>query len=420
MLNMDISNLWSGMSLPDLLGWEAQLAEAQRRLQRTFSEEFSDWMWRKDTVPKELVNAIRNAARRIRMQSDTLVIIGADEALLGIRGALEMLRGTRHNEIPTKPRIHFAGGDLSTRDLRELLNLLDDREFSVCFITYRGTNVEPALAFRALKWKLIDKYGEQAARERIYVVTEEEERTLFNKMQEQGIAVFDTPRRVGGRFSVLSAVGLLPLLVAGIDPMDLLAGAAEMQEQLSLGSFDNPAWLYCAGRRVLWESGRSIELLVSSEPRMQTLGKFWQHLFADYPGPLTLSALYGRDARLADDRLDVFETYLRTDAPEDPLAIPSEWDDTDTMSFLEGRSFADAEAALLDGVMGAHLGNGIPAFLLESGRIDAKLAGALLHFLEFSAALWMLLIGEDPFAPRPLSEARKTMLSTLGACGFSS
>ena len=236
-------------------------------------------------------------------------------------------------------------------------------------------------------------------------------------MEEQGITVFDTPRKVCGRFSVLSAVGLLPLMVAGIDPAALLAGAEEMEEQLRLASFESPAWRYCAGRRLLWERGRTVELLMACESRMGAFCKFWQHLFADYPGPLSVSALCGLDARLGDGRKDVFETYLRAQPPEDPVPVESAWDDTDAMSFLEGRTLADVEAASLDAVIEDHLDCGIPAFLLDCGPLNARLAGGLIHFLEYTAALWTFFLGEDPFAERPLSRSRKRMLDTLGAPG---
>ena len=227
MLNLDLSNLWSGVSLPELLAWEPQLQEAHRRLLDGLSGPFADWSWRTSTMPKGVLTRLRDAARRIRSTSDTLVVIGADEAVLGIRGVLELLRGRLHNTNPNKPRIYFTGGDLSSRDFRELLNLLDDREFSLCLITYAGCTMESALAYRALKWKLTAKYGEDGARERIYAVTEEEEGRLFHRMEEQGITVFDTPRKVCGRFSVLSAVGLLPLMVAGIDPAALACALTE-------------------------------------------------------------------------------------------------------------------------------------------------------------------------------------------------
>lgn len=417
MLNLDISNLWNGVSLPELLAWEPQLQEAQRRLLDGLDGDFADWTCRTSTMPKSVLSRLREAARRIRATSDTLVVIGADEAVLGIRGVLELLRGRLHNTSPNKPRIYFTGGDLSSRDFRELMNLLDDREFSLCLITYAGCTMESALAYRALKWKLTAKYGEDGARERIYAVTEEEEGRLFHRMEEQGITVFDTPRKVCGRFSVLSAVGLLPLMVAGIDPAALLAGVEELEEQLRLASFESPAWRYCAGRRLLWERGRTVELLMACESRMGAFCKFWQHLFADYPGPLSVSALCGRDARLGDGRKDVFETYLRAQPPEDPVPVESAWDDTDAMSFLEGRTLADVEAASLDAVIEDHLDCGIPAFLLDCGPLNARLAGGLIHFLEYTAALWTFFLGEDPFAERPLSRSRKRMLDTLGAPG---
>ncbi|MEA4964406.1 MAG: hypothetical protein VB055_01110 [Oscillospiraceae bacterium] len=417
MLNMDVSNLWNGIALPDLLSWERQTANAQRRLQDGLQERFSDWMWQKETVPVGELDRIRAAARRIRGCADTLVVVGADEAILGIRGILELLRGELHNQSPVKPQIYFTGGDLSSRDFRQLLSLLDERDFCVNFITYAGTTMESALAYRALKWKLTERYGESGAQARIFVTTEQEEGRLFHRMEEQGITVFDTPRQVCGRFSVLSAVGLLPLCVAGLDPAELLEGASELSPQLRLSSFENPAWLYCAGRRLLWDKGRSVELLAGCENRMTAFGDWWRHLFADYPGPMTVSAVYPRDARLADGRQDVFETYLCFAPPEDPVPVESQWDDTDSLGWLEGRSLADVEDAALQGLLEDHLDRGVPAFQLLCGDLDAQLAGELLHFFEFSAALFATLVGEDPFGARKAPKYRRNMLRNLGAPG---
>lgn len=417
MLTLDISNLWSGLSLPDLLGCEPELFEAQRHLLDNLDDRFADWMWQKSTAPKSVLQQLRTAAQQIRRTSDTLVVVGTDEAILGVRGTLKLLRGCRHNDNPTKPRIYFTGNHVSSRDFRELMNILDDRDFSVCFITYAGTTMESALAYRSLKWKLVSKYGEKEAMERIYVVTEEEEGRLFHRMQEQGATVFDTPRKLCGRFSVLSAVGLLPLMVAGVDADELLRGAEEMYKLLRLASFDNPAWLYCAGRRLLWTQGRPAELLISPEPRAVTLGTFWQHLFADSPGPLAFSVLYNRDSPLADRHPDVFETYLRLEQPEDPVMVEAEWDDADTMGFLEGRSFGDITQAALDGAIESHGNSGIPAFLLDCGQPNAHTAGELLHFLEFSAVLWSVWLGKNPFAAKSVPESRQFMLRNLGAPG---
>lgn len=417
MLMLDISNLWSGLSLPDLLGCEPELFEIHRQLLANLDERFADWTWQKSTAPKNVMQQLRAAASQIRRTSDALVVVGTDEATLGIRAALELLRGCRHNDDPTKPSIYFAGNDVSSRDFRELMNILDDRDFSVCFITYAGTTMESALAYRSLKWKLTAKYGEEEARSRIYVITEEEEGRLFHRMQEQGVAVFDTPRKLCGRFSVLSAVGLLPLLVAGVDAGELLRGAEAMYDQVRLASFDNPAWLYCAGRRLLWGQNRPVELLVAPERRAVTLTIFWQHLFADAPGPMSLSVLYNRDSSLADGHPDIFETYLRLDEPEDPVMVEAAWDDADTMEFLEGRSFGDIARTALDGVIESHGNHGIPCFLLECGQLNAHTVGEILHFLEFSAVLWAAWLGKDPFAVNSTPESRHFMLKSLGAPG---
>lgn len=417
MLNLDVSSLWNGVGLQDLLSWEQSVFFAQRRLLDGLQDQFSDWMWQKDTVPQEELRRIRAAAKKIRGSSDTLVVVGADDAILGIRGTLELLRGCHHNQSPVKPQIYFTGGDLSSRDFRQLLGLLEERDFSLNFITYAGTTMESALAYRALKWKLTEKYGEAGAKERIYVTTEQEEGRLFHRLEEQGITVFDTPRQVSGRFSVLSAVGLLPLCVAGIDPMELLAGASRISPLLQLSSFENPAWLYCAGRRLLWEKGRTVELLCSCESRLSAFGDWWRHLFADYPGPMTVSAGYPRDARLVSDRQDVFETYLAFAPPEDPVPVESQWDDNDALGWLEGRTLSDVEQASQQGLWEDHMDRGIPAFQLLCDDLDAENAGELIHFFEFSAALFSALVGEDPFGTRKSQNYRRIMLRNLGAPG---
>lgn len=407
MLALDISNLWNSLALPDLLGCEPDLFSAHRMLLDGLDDRFADWMWQRATAPQAVMQRLRAAVQQIRKTSDTLVVVGTDASILGIRGILELLRGRNHNDDPTKPRIYFTGSNVSSRDFRELLELLDGREFSLCFITYADITMEPALAYRALKWKLIAKYGEQEALSRIYAVTEEGDGQLLHRMQEQGISVFDTLRRLCGRFSVLSTAGLLPLMVAGINVNELLRGAEAIHEQLLLASFDNPAWLYCAGRRLLWSQNRQIELIACPEQRTTALVAFWQYLFADVPGPLPSAVLYPRDATLADSHPQLFETYLRLEPPEDPVMVESAWDDSDTMAFWEGQSFGDIAQALLDNTIEAHSSNGIPAFLLECGQLCAHTAGELLHFLEFSAVLWSALSGSDPFSPKSVPNYRR-------------
>ncbi len=385
MLSLDISNLWSGLSLPDLLGCEPALFEAHSQLFNELDEQLADWMWLNSTVPQAAMQELRDAANRIRTTSDALVVIGTDAVTLGIRGVLELLRGCRHNDDPTKPRIYFTGGDVSTRDFRELTELLDEQDFSVCYIHEDAT--ESALAFRSLKWKLTARYGEKEAHERIYVITDTEH--LFSRIE--GITICPALRKLRGRYSLLSAVSLLPLLVEGVDTSELLRGAEAISEQLRLASFDNPAWLYCAGRQLLRAQNRTTELLVSPEPCTDTLSAFWQNLFLGIPGPLPMPVRCTRDAHLTDHHPDVFETYFRFEQPEVPIMVESQWDGTDTIDFLEGRSFGEIAQDALDSVVETHSNQNIPAFLLECGQPDARTAGELLHFAEFSAVLASLL-----------------------------
>ena len=264
MIKVDISNVWGEASLSDLLALEAEVSAAHNTVVdgTGAGNDFLGWLNLPVTEPTEEMVRIMDAAKRIRESSDVLVVIGIGGSYLGPRAAIELLQGANHNIGKGKgnPQIFFAGNGLSTRHYNELLRLLEGKDFSLCVISKSGTTTEPAIAFRGLKWLLERKYGTDEARKRVYAVTDAARGALRQMADEEGWETFIIPDDVGGRFSVLTPVGLLPIAAAGIDIMAMLRGAYEAKEAYNLRSFENPVWLYAAVRNMLYRQGKKIEL----------------------------------------------------------------------------------------------------------------------------------------------------------------
>lgn len=259
MINADISNIWGELSLPALLALEREVFDAHMRLADKTGRgaDYLGWMALPDRMTTTELQRIRQAAERIREQSQVLVVVGIGGSYLGARAAIELLRGQQYNLTSKTIQILFAGNSFSTRSHQELLELLSGRDFSVCIISKSGTTMEPALVTRSLKWLLEQKYGAEEAKKRIYVITDPARGALRQMAQQEGYEAFPIPPDVGGRYSVLSAVGLLPMAVAGIDPGQVLLGGSEARRQLDIRSFENPAWLYAAARTLLHRGGKS-------------------------------------------------------------------------------------------------------------------------------------------------------------------
>ena len=288
MIHVDISNIWGELSLSDLLSIEAELSAAHMKLtdRNGPGSDYLGWMDLPDRGPTAELMRILAAGHRIRETSDVLVVIGIGGSYLGPRAAMELLQGANRNLRRSKgdPIILFAGCNLSTRYWNELTRLLEGKDFSLCVISKSGTTLEPAIAFRNLRWMLERRYGTAQAKRRIYAITDGEKGALRQMADEEGWESFVIPADVGGRFSVLSPVGLLPLAAAGIDIMSLLKGAAQAKQDYDLRSFENPVWLYTAVRNLLYRRGKAIELLESFEPGFAMMGRWWQQLFGESEG----------------------------------------------------------------------------------------------------------------------------------------
>ena len=288
MIKVDISHVWGQLALPDLLAMEKEVAQAHATLvDGTGSgNDFLGWQNLPTREPTEEILRIQSAARRIRNDSDVFVVIGIGGSYLGPRAAIELLQGPNHNMGKGKgdPQIYFAGNGLSTRHWNELCRLLEGKDFSIAIISKSGTTTEPAIATRALRAKLEEKYGVEGARKRIYAITDPCKGALRQMATEEGWETFVIPANVGGRFSVLTPVGLLPLAVAGVDIMEMMNGAVDAREAYDLRSFDNPVWLYAAVRNLLYRNGKAMEIFESFEPGFKMFGGWWQQLFGESEG----------------------------------------------------------------------------------------------------------------------------------------
>jgi len=351
--------------------------------------------------------------------------VGSGGNYLGAKAAVELLQGASRNIGKGKgdPQLFFAGNSLSTRYWNELLGLLEGKDFSLIVVSESGTTMEPAIAFRSLRWILERKYGTEAARKRIYTVTDPEEGALRQMSEEEGWESFDIPAGVDGRFSVLSSAGLLPMAVAGIDIVQMRKGAAKAVETYSLRSFENPVWLYAAVRNLLYRGGKSVELFESVEPGFRMFGLWWQQLFGEsegkdgkglFPAPAELHA-FGQ--LIQDGQHNLFETMVRFAAPEVSPTIGSDWRDLEGLNYLEGKTLSFVEENAYLGAVEAHTDAGVPVMIMECGELNEATLGELFYFLELCCGVSAYVLGVDPFDQSGVESYKRNMFRLLGKPG---
>ena len=432
MIKVDISNVWGDLALPDLLAVEKEVFAAHQTLtERTGpGNDFLGWLDLPVEEPTEEIIRIRAAAQRIRENSDVFVVIGIGGSYLGPRAAIELLQGCNHNIGKGKgdPQIFFAGNGLSTRAWNELVRLLEGKDFSIAIISKSGTTTEPAIATRALRWMLERKYGTDGAKERTYAITDPCKGALRQMAEEEGWETFVIPPNVGGRYSVLTAVGLLPMAVAGIDPMDVMAGAVEAKKAYDLRSFENPVWLYAGIRNLLYRKGKAIELFESFEPGFKMFGGWWQQLFGESEGkdgkgifPVTAeftADLHSLGQMIQQGERNIFETMVRFDPPEKRSVVGSDVKNLDGLNYLAGKTldFVDEKAYL--GTLAAHVDGGVPVITMDVGELNEKKLGELFYFLELSCGVSAYMLGVNPFNQPGVEFYKRNMFQLLGKPGY--
>ena len=425
MIETDISNIWGSIDFSSLMSMESRLSQAHEMLAEGTGagSDFLGWYHLPSCTTEAELDAISAAARKIRRDSQALVVIGIGGSYLGARAAIEFMNGTMHNE--TSPvKIYFAGNHLSTRALNDLAERLEDVDFSINIVSKSGSTMETAVAARMFRWLLNRKYGAEKAKERIYVTTDPHKGKLRALTTEEGYTNFPIPSNVGGRYSVFTACGLLPMAVAGIDIRAVMAGARQAELDLDLRSMENPAWLYAAARNLLYENGKKIEMLCSYEPDFEYIGRWWQQLFGEsegkdgkgiFPACLQFTTdLHSMGQLIQQGERNLFETVVRFDPSPKDLKIEIDWKNIDDLNYLAGKTVSYVEEQAYQGVVQAHVDGGVPVIVLKCGEMNARTLGYMMYFFQLSCGISAFVLGVNPFNQPGVEDYKKNMMTNLG------
>lgn len=390
--------------------------------------DFTGWV----TLPRDYdpleFTRLQAAAKKIQRQSQALVVVGIGGSYLGARAVIDMLRSPNYNlKKKDTPDIFFAGNGFSTDALLETIDLIGDRDFSVNVISKSGTTTESAIGFRVFKGLLEKKYGKEGAKDRIYATTDKSRGALKGLSDAEGYEEFVVPDPIGGRYSVLTAVGLLPIAVAGIDIAALMGGARQAMEELSVPGLANPAWQYAAARAALHESGKQIEMLAGYEPCFRFFAEWWKQLIGEsqgkdgqglFPASLEYTAdLHSMGQYIQEGKRILSETVVQF-APKGEFLIPNDPENIDGLNFLSGKPLAYVADKAMRGVLLAHVDGGVPNVLIQMPAISETSLGYLIYFFEYVCGLSGYLLKINPFNQPGVEAYKSNMFALLGKPGY--
>ncbi len=392
--------------------------------------DFHGWIDLPLNYDKEEFDRIKKSATKIISDSDVLVVIGIGGSYLGARAAIEFVRSKNYN-LTAKglPKIFFLGNSISPTEIAELYAICETCDFSVNVISKSGTTTEPAIAFRVFKKLLEKKYGETEAAKRIYVTTDKEKGTLKALADRMGYEEFVVPDDVGGRFSVLTAVGLLPIACAGIDIDKLMSGAAKAVAKYNVPDIDeNDCYKYAAIRNILYRKGKSVEMIVSYEPDFTLMNEWFKQLFGesegkDNKGIFPASAIYSTDLHslgqyVQDGERLIFETVVTFNEAKAKLIIEEDPENVDGLNFLAGKDMSYINKKAFEGTVLAHTDGGVPNIIIENDRMDEENLGELIYFFEKACAVSGYILGVNPFNQPGVESYKKNMFALLGKPGY--
>ncbi|MDQ0270905.1 glucose-6-phosphate isomerase [Cytobacillus purgationiresistens] len=395
--------------------------------------DYLGWIDLPANYDKEEFTRIQRAAEKIKNDSDVLLVIGIGGSYLGARAAIEMLQHSFYNSLPKEkrgvPQIFFVGNNISSTYIKDLIDMLDGKDFSVNVISKSGTTTEPAIAFRLFRKMLEEKYGAEEARKRIYATTDQARGALKTLANEEGYESFIIPDDVGGRYSVLTAVGLLPIAVADINIEDMMKGAAVAREDFTKPELnDNAAYQYAAVRNALYNKGKTIEMLINYEPGLQYFAEWWKQLLGESEGK-DLKGIYPSSANFSTDlhsmgqyvqegRRDLFETIIKVEESRHELTIEAADSDLDGLNYLAGKSVDFVNNKAFEGAMLAHTDGGVPNLIVAIPKMDAYTFGYLVYFFEKACAMSGYLLGVNPFDQPGVEAYKVNMFALLGKPGY--
>ena len=432
MIQVDLTHMRRFIALPYEAALAPRLRIAHNHLQKGDGAggNFTGWVRLPQEYDRQGFDRIQAAARRIQSDSRALVVIGIGGSYLGARGVIECLCSPNYNlRRKDTPNIYFVGDGLSDRQLRETMELLEGVDFSVNVISKSGTTTEPAVAFRFLRGLLEKKYGPDGAARRIYATTDREKGALKSLADQAGYEPFVVRAAIGGRYSVLTAVGLLPIAVAGIDIRALMQGAARMQEVCTAGDMEqNPAWQYAGARYQLYRAGKKIEILASYEPSFRFMSEWWKQLYGEsegkeskglFPASVEFTAdLHSMGQYIQQGERHLLETVVRFDPEEQESTVPFDAADGDGLNFLAGRTMDFIRTQAMDGTLLAHEEGGVPNIILRCGALNADTLGQLIYFFEYACGLSGYLLDVNPFDQPGVEAYKKNMFALLGKPGY--
>jgi len=414
------------------IGPQVKLAHEMLHSGTGLGNDFIGWVNLPTDYDKEEFARIKKAANKIKSDTDIFIVIGIGGSYLGARAAIEFLKSNNYNAMKKDtPDIYFAGNSISSTALSELIAICDGKNVSINMISKSGTTTEPAIAFRVFRELLEKRYGKEEARKRIYCTTDKARGTLKKLATQEGYESFVVPDDVGGRYSVLTAVGLLPIAVSGADIDALMAGAAQAQKEYNNPDLaTNECYKYAATRNILYRKGKEIEILVSYEPCYTLMCEWWKQLFGEsegknnkglFPASVVFSTdLHSMGQYIQDGRRSLFETVVLFDKAKQDIFIGNDPENVDGLNFLEGKSMAFINQKAFEGTVLAHTDGGVPNVVLRAPDFSEQTLGHMIYFFEKACAVSGYMMGVNPFDQPGVESYKKNMFALLGKSGYES
>lgn len=391
--------------------------------------DFTGWLDLPVNYDKGEFARIQKAAQKIQSDSKALVVIGIGGSYLGARAVVELLKSPNYNALPkSTPDIYFAGNGISSDAVTEIFAMIGDRDFSVNVISKSGTTTEPAIAFRLFKQALEKKYGADGARGRIYATTDRKKGALKTLADREGYETFVVPDDVGGRYSVLTAVGLLPIACCGIDIEKLMQGAQKEREQTLAAGIDSAAAQYAMSRQALYAAGKTTEILAAYEPSFRFMSEWWKQLYGEsegkdgkgiFPASVDLTPdLHSMGQYIQDGKRMLQETVVFFDKARTSIAVPSDEENLDGLNYLAGREMSYINEKAMQATKAAHISGGVPVTEIRLPEISEETVGALIYFFEYACGVSGYISGVNPFNQPGVEAYKKNMFHLLGKPGY--
>ena len=425
----------SGVTKKTIMEYKEQVENIHKDLHHRAKDasDFVGWLNLPTKYDKKEFARIKKAAKKIKKESDILVVIGIGGSYLGARAVIEALTSSFYNMLPDEernfPQILYVGNNLSSDYMNELIEYIGDKDFSVNVISKSGTTTEPAIAFRIFREILENKYGIEEARSRIYATTDREKGALKTLAEKEGYEQFVVPDNVGGRYSVLTAVGLLPIATCGIDIDKLMEGAKEAQEKYDDPDLKyNECYQYAVVRNILYKLYKNTEILVNYEPKMHYFTEWWKQLFGEsegkdqkgiFPAGVDFTTdLHSMGQYIQEGRRNLFETVIKIKKPKSDIEIQPDEDNLDGLNYLAGKTLDYVNKKAMEGTIQAHVSGDVPNIQITIEKLDEKNLGAMIYFFEKACAVSGMILGVNPFNQPGVEEYKKNMFKLLEKPGY--